>query len=178
MSSYAVKELALPGVLLIKPQVFADARGYSIETFQTEEFKKLGVGTDFVQDFVSHSKKDVIRGLHFQRAPFAQDKLVRCAHGEIFDVVADIDPQSPTFGTYVSATLATGEQTMLYVPGKYAHGFCVVSDEATVEYKIRGAYNLESASGVLWSDPRLNIAWPTKTPVLSPKDASLPSLHA
>lgn len=176
MSAFSVTPLTLPGVLLIKPQVFSDTRGYSTETYQTEEFKKLGIDGDFIQDFVSHSKKGVIRGLHFQRAPYVQDKLVRCAHGEIFDVVADIDPVSPTYGTYISITLKADEQAMLYVPGKYAHGFCVVSEEATVEYKIRGAYKPEAAGGVLWSDPHLNIAWPTTNPILSAQDAALKPL--
>lgn len=178
MSTYAITQLPLPGVLLIKPQVSPDARGYSAETYQAESFEALGLGGDFAQDFVSHSKKGVIRGLHFQRAPYAQDKLVRCVYGEIFDVVADIDPSSPTYGTYVSVSLKADEQASVYVPGKYAHGFCVVSEEATVEYKIRGAYKPESAGGVLWSDPLLRIAWPTQTPILSAKDASLPPLTA
>lgn len=174
---FTVEKLSLPGVLLIKPKIFTDARGSSVVAYDVSEFAKLGITTTFVQDFRSYSVKDVIRGLHFQHAPYAQEKLVRCAEGTIFDVVADIDPVSPTFGTYVSATLSAEEQTMLYVPGKYAHGFCVLSESATVEYKIAGEYSPESASGVLWNDPRLNIIWPTVSPVLSSKDASWKPLN-
>jgi dTDP-4-dehydrorhamnose 3,5-epimerase len=176
MSTYTVTPLALPGVLLVTPKVFVDPRGYSVETYQVEEFEALGIGSGFVQDYLSHSHKGVIRGLHLQRTPYAQDKLVRCAYGEIFDVAADIDPASPTFGTYVSARLKSDEQNMLYVPGNYAHGFCVVSDSATVEYKTRGAYKPEFAVGVAWNDPRLNIAWPTQAPILSEKDVALKPL--
>lgn len=177
MSTYSATQLSLPGVLLITPTIFFDERGYSVETYQAETFDKLGIGSGFAQDFVSRSTKGVIRGMHFQHAPYAQDKLVRCAQGEIFDVVADIDLHSSTFGKYVSVTLAAYEQAMLLVPGKYAHGYCVTSEDATVEYKIRGDYRPNATGGVLWSDPLLNIAWPTQTPILSQKDATLPTLR-
>lgn len=171
-SLFSIRELSLPGVLLITPKIFSDARGYSVVPYNAEKFKKLGITADFTQDFRSYSVKNVIRGLHFQRAPYMQDKLVRCTQGEIFDVVADHNPTSPTFGTSVSATLADKEQTILYVPGKYAHGFCVTSDTAVVEYKIAGAYKPQSAGGVLWDDPLLHIAWPTSSPILSEADRS------
>ena len=174
---FTVEKLSLPGVLLIKPKIFNDVRGYSVAAYDALEFAKLGITTTFTQDFRSHSIKDVIRGLHFQHAPYEQEKLVRCAEGEIFDIVADIDPASPTFGTHVSVVLTAESQDMLYVPGKYAHGFCVLSEGATVEYKIAGEYNPEKASGILWNDPRLNIAWPTQNPILSPKDTSWKPLN-
>lgn len=139
-------------------------------TYNVEEFLKLGIDTNFVQDFRSQSVKGVIRGLHYQRAPHKQDKLVRCAHGEIFDVAADYDPASPTFGTYVTETLTAEEQTMLFVPGIYAHGFCVTSETAIVEYKIGGKYSPQDASGVPWDDPLLQVAWPTSSPILSEQD--------
>ena len=167
---FTAQELSLPGVLLITPKVFSDARGYSSVVYNAEEFAKLGVITNFEQDFISHSVKNVIRGLHFQQAPHIQDKLVRCIQGTIFDVAADYDSKSLTFGHYISATLTANEQTMLFVPGKYAHGFCVTSDTATVEYKIGGAYSPELASGVVWNDPLLHIAWPTTDPILSEPD--------
>ena len=167
---FTVEKLTLPGVLLIKPKVFSDARGSSMATYSVEEFKRIGITAEFIQDFRSHSFKNVIRGMHFQRAPFAQDKLVRCAEGEIFDVAADTDPTSPTFGTSVSAVLTAEGQNMLYIPGKYAHGFCVLSDGATVEYKIAGTYSPESAGGALWNDPLLKIAWPVADPILSEAD--------
>ena len=169
-------ELSLPGVFLITPKIFSDARGYSVVVYTAGEFAKLGIPADFKQDFKSFSVKDVIRGLHFQHAPHRQDKLVRCTQGEIFDVAADCNPESPTFGTSVSVTLTANEQTMLYIPGKYAHGFCVLSDTAMVEYKIAGVYSPEHAGGVLWNDPLLNITWPTSQPILSEQDASWQSL--
>jgi len=167
---FTTEELSLPGVLLIRPRIFRDARGYAMTAYDSAEFAELGITADFKQDFRSYSVKNVIRGLHFQCAPYAQDKLVRCTNGKIFDVVADYDSASATFGKYVSVILDAEEQMMLYVPGKYAHGFCVVSDDASVEYKISGEYAPESASGVLWNDPLLGITWPVADPVLSEKD--------
>ncbi len=169
---FSVEPLSLPGVLRITPKIFSDARGYAAVVYQNDAFIKLGIPAAFTQDFVSHSIRNVIRGLHYQRAPYSQDKLVRCIQGEIFDVAADIDPTSPTFGTYASVTLKAEEQTMLYVPGKYAHGFCVTSDSASVQYKIAGEYRPEHASGVLWNDPLLRIAWPITDPILSEPDKS------
>ncbi|MDO8408333.1 MAG: dTDP-4-dehydrorhamnose 3,5-epimerase [bacterium] len=173
---FDIRELSLPGVLLITPKTFTDIRGYSMVIYNAEEFAKLGITADFKQDFKSYSVKGVIRGLHFQRAPHRQDKLVRPTQGEIFDVAVDYNPESPTCGTSVSVTLTAEEQTMLYIPGKYAHGFCVLSDTAVVEYKIAGVYSPEHASGVLWNDPLLNIAWPISTPILSEQDTSWQSL--
>lgn len=171
-SLFEFRKLSLPGVFLIKPKIFSDARGHSVVIYTTDEFEKLGIATNFKQDFRSYSVKNVIRGLHFQRAPYIQDKLVRCTQGEIFDVAADHNPDSPTFGTHVSATLNAKEHAMLFVPGKYAHGFCVTSADAVVEYKIGGEYSPKNASGVLWSDPVLNIPWPTNNPILSEQDRS------
>lgn len=169
---FAVERLSLPGVLLIRPQVFHDDRGSSMVTYNAEEFAKLSITADFKQDFISRSVKNVIRGIHFKRAPHMQDKLVRCVSGEIFDVVADYNPASPTFGTYVSVSLRAEEPVMLYVPGRYAHGFCVVSDDASVEYKIAGKYSPEHASGIPWNDHLLNIAWPVAEPIISEQDKS------
>ena len=173
---FEIRALSLPGVCLVTPKIFTDVRGYSIVTYNAEEFAKLGIPADFKQDFKSYSVQSVIRGLHFQRAPHRQDKLVRCTQGEIFDVAADYDPESPTFGTSVSVTLTAEEQTLLYIPGKYAHGFCVLSDTAVVEYKIAGAYSPAHAGGVPWNDPLLNITWPTSIPILSEQDTSWQSL--
>ena len=173
---FTIEQLSLPGVVLVRPKIFPDPRGYAAVTYNIEEFLKLGITTTFKQDFRSYSVKDVIRGLHFQMAPHEQDKLVRCTEGAIFDVAADIDPASPTFGTYVSAHLTAEDQSMLFVPGKYAHGFCVTSQAAGVEYKIGGQYSPSHARGVAWNDPLLNIAWPTSSPALSDQDKSWPLL--
>ena len=171
-SLFEIRELSLPGVLLITPKIFSDVRGYAEVAYNTEEFAALGIMTDFKQDFRSYSVKNVIRGLHFQRAPYMQDKLVHCTQGEILDVAADCDPASATFGAYTSATLTVGNHLMLYIPGKYAHGFCVTSDTAIVEYKMGGKYSPEYAKGIPWDDPLLHITWPTSNPILSEQDKS------
>ncbi len=180
MKQFTIEKLALPGVFFVRPNVYPDNRGYAAVPFQQEEFSKFGITAHFVQDFVSYSKRDVIRGLHFQRAPYAQDKLVRCSSGEIFDVAADCDPTSETYGTHVSVLLRAEEQGMLFIPGKYAHGFCVVSDGAVTEYKMSASYEPQSAAGFRWNDPILNIPWPTSHPIVSEQDAAwplLPSSH-
>lgn len=171
---FAVQELTLPGVLLIRPKVFPDGRGLSAVAYIESDFAELGITTRFVQDYVSVSKRGVVRGLHFQRAPHAQDKLVRCSFGEIFDVAVDFDPTSPTYGEYASALLNAEEQTMLFVPGKYAHGFCVASGRAVTEYKLSDVRYAELEGGIRWNDPSLSIRWPVREPILSEKDAAWP----
>jgi len=175
-SSFEIQALDLPGVLLIQPKCHGDERGFFVETFQREAFAAVGITHPFVQDNLSFSKKNVLRGLHFQKKPHAQAKLVRCASGEIFDVIADHNPDSATFGKYVSAILSSEKQTMLYVPAEYAHGFCVLSDEAIVEYKVSDYYHPESAFGVRYDDPTLHIEWPVSAPILSAQDAQWPML--
>lgn len=171
---FVAQELALPGVLKIMPKVFSDERGFSSVTYTPEEFEGFGIGTRFVQDYSSRSHKGVIRGMHFQRVPHAQDKLVRCAYGEIFDVAIDHDPASPMYGTSVSATLCADEQSMLFIPGRYAHGFCVLSDEAIVEYKLGDTYHPGCAGGVRYDDPVFAIQWPVTEPIVSKQDMSWP----
>lgn len=176
-SFFTAKELALPGVLLITPRLWSDGRGLSATVYEAQEFAALGITSAFVQDYVSFSKKNVIRGLHYQRAPHAQDKLIRCATGRVFDVVADHNASSPTFGKYLSVELNAQRGEMLFVPGRYAHGFCVLSDEgASVEYKLSGGYHPENAGGVRFDEPLFNIRWPVKDPVLSERDRAWPLL--
>jgi dTDP-4-dehydrorhamnose 3,5-epimerase len=178
-SSFNSEELNLPGVTHITPKIFTDERGLAMNAYVAKEFIDLGIMAQFVQDFVSFSKKNVIRGMHFQREPYAQDKLVRCASGRILDVAVDFDPTSKTFGTCASVELDATKGDMLFVPGKYAHGFCVLSDEgALVEYKIANDYNPDSASGVRWDDPSLKITWPVQNPILSEKDKSWPLIQS
>ncbi|MDO8575789.1 MAG: dTDP-4-dehydrorhamnose 3,5-epimerase [bacterium] len=176
MDKYTVTRLALPDVLLISPEVRRDNRGFSVNVYSPTDFAACGIATVFAEDFTSRSKKEVLRGLHFQRAPHAQDKLVRCAKGEIFDVAADCDPSSPTYGQYVSMHLTDKEQKMLYIPGKYAHGFCVMSDEAIVEYKLSDTYHPESVGGARYDDPLFAIEWPITDLILSEQDKSWASL--
>lgn len=169
-SSFEITELALPGVLLIKPKRLEDERGFFMETFRQEVLEEIGIKEPFVQENLSYSKKGVLRGMHFQKQPHAQAKLVRCASGEIFDVVADHNPESPTFGKYISEILTGEQQNMLYIPGKYIHGFCVLSDAAVVDYKVTNYYSASHVSGVMYNDPIFNIQWPVSEPILSKQD--------
>ena len=171
-----VIEIDLRGVKLIKPRVFEDDRGFFLETFHRSRYEEaLGTNLDFVQDNHSFSTKGVLRGLHFQmRHP--QAKLVRVVHGSVFDVVADVDPTSPTFGKWRGFTLDEENKHQLYVPKGYAHGFQVLSESADLEYKCIGYYAANDESGVVWNDPDLAIRWPLRNPILSTKDLALPTL--
>lgn len=178
MDKYKITPLALPGVVLIKPRIRRDGRGFSVNVYNAADFSDCGVPTSFVEDFTSYSKRGVLRGLHFQRAPHLQDKLVRCTKGEIFDVAADCNPSSLTYRQYVSVHLKSEEQMMLYIPGKYAHGFCVLGNEAIVEYKLGDTYHPESVGGARFDDPFLAIQWPITNPILSEQDKSWAPLAA
>lgn len=173
-SSFEIKELNLPGVLLLQPKRWDDRRGFFAETFHQEAFAAAGITHPFVQDNLSLSRKNVLRGLHFQKKPHAQAKLVRCASGEIFDVAVDHNPDSATFGESVTATLSGEKQNMLYIPAEYAHGFCVLSDDAVVEYKVSDYYHPEYAFGIRYDDPVFGIEWPVSNPVLSEQDMQWP----
>jgi dTDP-4-dehydrorhamnose 3,5-epimerase len=173
---FTVTELALPGVLLIEPQVFRDARGFFMETFKRSDYEAAGLPGAFVQENHSRSIRSTLRGLHFQRPPRAQAKLVRVVVGEIFDVAVDIRPDSPTFGGWVGVTLSADNHRMLYVPSWCAHGLCVTSDEAEVDYKTTAEYAPELEDGILWNDPALDIAWPTRAPLLADRDRHWPLL--
>jgi len=173
---FKIAELALPGVLLIEPRVCNDERGATINPYSVKEFAENGIDTSFVQDLTSYSKKNVLRGLHFQHPPHEQTKLVRCSSGKIFDVVADYNIQSPTFGQHISVTLKGEDQTSLYIPDSYAHGFCVLSEDAVVEYKLGSAYHQESVGGIRFDDPAFDIPWPIIDPIISEQDKEWPSL--
>ncbi|HFQ95764.1 MAG TPA: dTDP-4-dehydrorhamnose 3,5-epimerase [Anaerolineae bacterium] len=169
--------LQLPEVILIEPRVFADARGFFLETYKYSDFAAHGIPETFVQDNHSRSIRGVLRGLHFQNPPKAQGKLVRVVRGVIFDVAVDIRPSSPTFGQWVGETLSDDNQRMLYIPPGFAHGFLVLSDLADVVYKVTEEYAPELDTGVIWNDPTIAIAWPLDAPpLLSDKDAALPPL--
>lgn len=166
----------LPGVVIIEPKVFGDERGFFLETFQAERYQSLaGLSTKFVQDNHSRSRRGVLRGLHTQKQR-PQGKLIRTTRGETFDVAADIDPRSPTFGRWVGVTLSDTNHRQLWIPPGYAHGFVVVSEIADVEYKCTDYYHPQSETGVIWNDPDLAIAWPIEDPILSDKDKRLPTL--
>ncbi|RUA17855.1 MAG: dTDP-4-dehydrorhamnose 3,5-epimerase [Clostridia bacterium] len=175
---FTFTSLTIPDVILITPRLFEDQRGYFLETYKYSDFKAQGICETFVQDNHSRSKKDVLRGLHFQHPPQAQGKLVRAVRGVIFDVAADIRPSSPTFGQWVGEILSDDNRRMLYIPPGFAHGFAVLSDIADVSYKVTAEYAPEYDSGIAWNDPTLAIQWPVATPLISSKDADLPPLLA
>lgn len=166
-----VETTKLPGVLVIEPRVFRDERGFFLETYHARKYAEGGLEAVFVQDNHSRSRKDTLRGLHFQRER-PQGKLVRAIEGEIFDVAADVNPASPTYGEWVGVYLSADNFRQIYVPPGYAHGFCVVSEVAQVEYKCTDFYNPADEGGVMWNDPVLAIEWPTTSPVLSARDQS------
>lgn len=169
--------LAISGLVLVRPRVFADARGSFMESWRKDEFERAGIRADFVQDNVAVStRRGVLRGLHFQREPHAQAKLVRCVAGRIFDVAVDLRAGSPTRGKHVAVELAAESPALLFVPRGFAHGYVTLTDEAVVEYKVDGPYAPAAEGGVAWNDPELGIAWPVKEPLLSERDRGWPGL--
>lgn len=170
--------LSIPGLVLIEPQVFGDDRGFFMETYSKKEFADAGITVDFVQDNHSRSTQGVLRGLHFQKPPFAQAKLVRVTQGEVLDVAVDIRPDSLTFGKWDSAHLTAENKKMFYLPPGFAHGFYVLTETADFQYKCSNFYNKESEGGLLWNDSDINIAWMAANPVLSEKDKAWPSLKS
>lgn len=170
-----VLETVLPGVLIIEPKVFADARGFVLETYQAERYRQLGIAHAFVQDNHSRSARGVLRGLHFQRSR-PQGKLVSVSRGSVYDVAVDINPASPTCGQFVAVELNDENHRQLWIPPGYAHGFCVLSDIADFQYKCTDYYIPEDEGGLLWNDPQVNIPWPIEQPLLSAKDQRNPTL--
>ncbi|KYM72252.1 dTDP-4-dehydrorhamnose 3,5-epimerase [Pantoea agglomerans] len=157
-------------VKIIEPKVFGDERGFFLETFQSEKYKRaLNIEGEFVQDNHSRSAKNVLRGLHFQRNN-PQGKLVRVVRGEVFDVAVDIRPESPTFKQWVGVYLSEENKTQFWVPPGLAHGFVVISDYADFEYKCTNYYDPSSEGCLSWNDPELGIDWPVSDPILSEKD--------
>ncbi len=168
--------LEIPDLILIEPVVFKDNRGFFLEFYKRSDFFKAGIKEEFVQDNHSCSVRGVLRGLHFQREPEAQGKLLRCTRGEIFDVAVDIRKDSPTFGKWISLILSEENKRMLYIPPGFAHGFQVLSDVAEILYKTTREYSPEHEAGIIWNDPELNIDWPIKEPLLSERDRQWPTL--
>jgi len=172
-----IRETSIAGLVEIFPRVFEDERGMFFESFNVELFKSLGLPTNFVQDNQSFSKKGVVRGLHFQNAPFAQGKLVRVISGSVLDVAVDIRPESPTFGKHEIFILRSDTNNMAYIPEGFAHGFAALED-SIFTYKCTNLYSKVSESGILWSDPDLGIDWGVENPIVSEKDLILPTLRA
>jgi len=170
-----VEVSALPGVLIVEPDVYADGRGFFLETYHAERYREHGIDGPFVQDNHSRSVAGTLRGLHMQlQRP--QGKLIRVIEGEIFDVAVDLRRGSPGFARWVGVTLSAGNFRQCYVPPGFAHGFCVMSEVAQVEYKCTDVYDPASEVGVMWNDPALNIQWPLAAPLLSNRDRQHPTL--
>jgi len=174
-----VTPTVLPGVLILAPQVFADARGFFLESFNERRFvEAIGTPVRFVQDNHSRSTRGVLRGLHLQKPPHAQGKLVRVSQGRIFDVAVDVDPASPTYKRWVGLELDDIEQSQIWIPAGYAHGFLVLSDSADLQYKTTDYYAAGAEVAIRWDDPELAIDWPAlDVPyILSDKDRAAPTL--
>ena len=168
----------IEGVVVLKPRVFEDDRGYFFESYSKREFDKMVRPVDFVQDNQSKSSYGVLRGLHYQKWPFCQSKLVRVIKGKVLDVAVDIRKNSPTFGKSVAVELSAENRLMLFIPRGFAHGFSVLSEEAVFQYKCDEFYHPESEGGIAWNDPALNIDWklPADSIILSEKDKVNPLL--
>ncbi|MCR5885722.1 dTDP-4-dehydrorhamnose 3,5-epimerase [Rhizobacter sp. J219] len=172
-----VTTTAIEGVLILEPKVFGDERGFFLESFNQKAFDDaVGRHIDFVQDNQSRSARGVLRGLHFQKPPHEQGKLVRVTHGSVFDVAVDIRPGSATYGRWVGVELSASNHRQLWIPPGLAHGFLVTSDSADFLYKTTGYYAPSSEGAIRWNDPTLGIDWPLDgvDAVLSPKDAVAP----
>jgi len=176
---FEFKKLSIQDVVLITPKLFEDERGFFMETYSSKEFVDSGIKNLFIQDNHSKSIKGVLRGMHFQKGEAAQAKLVRCVHGEIFDVAVDTRKHSPTFGKWVSAVLSENNKQMLFIPRGFAHGFYVMSNVAEVEYKVDNIYSQKDEGGLIWNDPIVKIKWPFKgEPILSEKDKTWSNLKS
>jgi len=177
---FAAKHLRLPEIILVTPRRFTDVRGYFMEVYEAAAFRRLGITAEFVQDNQAGSlRRGTIRGLHFQKTPHAQGKLVRVIAGAIFDVAVDIRRGSETFGQWVGTTLDAAKGEQLFVPRGFAHGYCTLADDTVVAYKCDAAYAPQAEGGINFADPDLAIAWP-KVPepiALSDKDRALPRLR-
>lgn len=173
---FTFKRLEIPEVILVDAKAFPDKRGFFMESFKQSVFHENGINTTFVQDNYSHSIKGVIRGLHYQKNPKAQAKLVMAIRGEIFDVAVDMRKGSPTYGKWVGEILSEQNHRLLYVPEGFAHGFYVLSNDADVLYKVNQEYSPENERGIIWNDPTVGVKWPSNNPVVIEKDLELPTI--
>ena len=176
--SFKVEQLKIPGLLLITPTIRQDNRGFFLESYKRPDFSRMGIDKEFVQVNHSRSYKNVVRGMHYQISPMAQPKLVKAITGAVFDVAVDIRKGSPYFGQWVGVELDEKDLKMFYIPEGFAHGFCVLSERADVEYYSSAVYSPQHERGIVWNDPSVKIQWPVKNPVVSEKDAGLPALKS
>ncbi|MFQ5963522.1 MAG: dTDP-4-dehydrorhamnose 3,5-epimerase [Candidatus Scalinduaceae bacterium] len=171
---FKFEKLSIPDIILIEPKTYGDERGAFAEIYKSSEFKQIGINKQFVQVNHSWSKKNILRGLHYQLNPMAQGKFVRVVTGEVFDVIVDMRKGSPWYGRWMSKKLSSENKMMLYIPEGFAHGFSVLSDTAEVIYYCTNEYAPEYDKGIFWDDSKLQIDWPVKNPILSEKDSQLP----
>lgn len=169
--------LSIPEVILVQPAVFSDDRGFFLEAFKASDFEQAGLPTRFVQDNFSLSKKDVIRGLHYQKRPKSQGKLVSVLKGSVWDIAVDIRRKSPTFLNWVAVELNDQNHAMLYIPPGFAHGFSALTEDVNLLYKCTQEYDPQADAGIRWDDPDIAIPWPVERPILSDKDRQLPLVH-
>lgn len=165
----------IPGLVVVEPRVFRDDRGFFFEPYHAPRYKSGGIDVDFVQDNHSFSTRGVLRGLHFQKSP-GQAKLVRCARGRIWDVAVDLRSGSPTFGKWWGLDLDSEAHRQLFIPVGFAHGFCVLSEEAEVMYKCSSVYDPATEAGIRWDDAEIGVGWPVQDPIISARDQQAPSL--
>jgi len=174
---FSFTPLDIPDVILVEPKVFPDGRGFFFETFKASDFESASLPTHFIQDNFSFSKKDVIRGLHYQKQPKAQGKLVSVLKGGVWDVAVDIRRESPTFLKWVAVELNDQNHHLLYIPPGFAHGFIALTEDVHLLYKCTNEYDPRADAGIHWNDPQLAIPWPLSDhPIVSAKDAVLPLL--
>jgi len=173
---FSASTTPIQGLFVIEPKVFGDDRGFFMESFKASDFVALGISESFVQDNHSLSRRGVVRGLHFQRAPHAQGKLVRVTRGSVWDVAADLRPGSPTFKKWYGLELSPENHRIFWISEGCAHGFIALEDSSELQYKCTREYHQASDAGIRWDDPDINIEWPDvgQAPILSPKDAALP----
>jgi dTDP-4-dehydrorhamnose 3,5-epimerase len=174
--SFTFTPLAIPDVVLVTPITRGDSRGWFREMFKSEDFASAGIPATFMQENASQSVKGVLRGLHFQRPPFAQGKLVSVTVGAVFDVAVDLRTGSPTYGQWVGEELSIENGRQLWIPEGFGHGFCVLSEQAQLFYKVTAPYSGPHDGGLLWNDPAIGIVWPLNDPILSEKDVNQPLL--
>jgi len=170
------EKLSVDRLTVITPKVFEDDRGFFLESYNKKEFAKNNIDVNFVQNNHSHSSKGVLRGLHFQVEPFAQDKLVRVTRGKVFDVAVDLRKNSKTFGKWAGVELTEDNKKMFFIPKGFAHAFLTLSDNVDFTYKVSNFYSAEHDRGLLWNDSDIGIKWPIKNPILSEKDQKQPKL--
>ncbi len=174
---FQFNSLKIPELIVITPDKYRDDRGFFQEIYKRSIFKENGINVEFNQLNMSYSKKGVIRGLHYQLPPEPQAKLVRCVYGEIFDVAVDVRKSSPTFKKWAGVNLSGENGKLFFIPEGFAHGFAVLSDYAIVEYFVSNEYCPQCEAGIIYNDPKLNISWPVKDPIVSFKDLGLPELE-